>query len=97
MTVSRKLFVVVNAPSFAMSVMVALPVAFVIGLNASVSAEFVVLTTLVDVSATVARFVSDELTVTETLVLVVSVSITVTTAVFVVLSSKIVLDVMPVK
>ena len=60
--------------------------------------EFVPLTTLVEVIATVARFVSDALTVTVTFVLAVSTSITLMTEVrLVVASSKMVLVAMPVK
>ena len=96
-TVSKKLFVVVNAPSFAIKVIVALPVAFVFGLKVSVSAELVEFNTFVEVIATVTRLVSDELTVTDTLVLAVSVSIAFTTAVLlVVASSRIVLETTPV-
>ena len=76
---------------------VALPVAFVFGLKVSVSAELVEFNTFVEVIATVTRLVSDELTVTDTLVLAVSVSIAFTTAVLlVVASSRIVLETTPV-
>ena len=97
-TANTRLFVVLNAPSFAIKVIVAVPLAFVFGLNVRVKAEFVVPMLLVEVIATVAMFVSDELTVTDTLVLAVSVSITLITAVlFVVASSRIVSEVTPVK
>jgi hypothetical protein len=77
-------------------VIVALPLAFVSGLKVSVSAEFVVPMLFVAVSATATRFVSEEATVTATLVFAVSVSITFTTAVlFVVASSKIVFAASP--
>ena len=96
-TVSKKLFVVLNAPSLATSVMLKLPLAFVLGLNVSVSAAFVPLRIFVEVTATVAMFVSDEVAVTTRLLLAVSVSITLTTAVlFVVASSRIVLETTPV-
>ena len=68
------------------------------GLNVSVSAAFVELRMFVEVIATVAMFVSDELTVTTRLLLVVSVSIALMTAVlFVVASSRIVLEATPAK
>ena len=80
------------------TVIVAVPLAFVFGLKVRVKAELVVPILLVEVIATVAMFVSDELTVTETLVLAVSVSITLITAVlFVVASSRIVFVAIPVK
>jgi hypothetical protein len=72
--------VVLSAPSFAIKVIVALPLALVSGVNVSVNAEFVVPMLLVEVMATVARFVSEELTVTDHIGVRVSVSITVTTA-----------------
>ena len=97
-TVNTRLFVVLNAPSFATRVTVVEPKALVLGVKVSVKAEFVVPMLLVEVMATVAMFVSDELTVTDTLVLAVSVSMTLTTAVLlVVASSRIVFEVMPVK
>ena len=87
---------VVNAPSSAINVMVAVPVALVFGLNVKVSATFVLFRMLVEVIATVAMFVSDELTVTTRLLLAVSVSIAFTTAVmFVTASSRIVLATAP--
>ena len=95
-TVRTKLFVVVSVPSSAIKVIVAVPLAFVSGVNVIVKAELVAPTLFVAVSATVTRFVSEEATVTETLVFAVSVSITLTTAVlFVVASSRIVLEVTP--
>ena len=98
MTVSRKLFVVAAEPSFATSVMLTLPFALVLGLNVSVNAAFVPLTMFVEVIATVAMFVSDEVAVTTKLLLAVSVSITLITAVlFVVASSRIVLETTPEK
>ena len=97
-TVSRKLFVVLNAPSLATSVMLKLPLAFVLGLNVSVSAAFVPLRIFVALIATVAMFVSDEVAVTTRLLLAVSVSITFMTAVLlVVASSRIVLETTPAK
>ena len=95
-TVSRKLFVVLNAPSLATSVMLKLPLAFVFGLNVRVSAAFVPLRMFVEVIATVAMFVSDEVAVTTRLLLAVSVSITFMMAVLlVVASSRIVLETTP--
>jgi hypothetical protein len=97
-TVSKKLFVTLNAPSVPMSVMLTLPLAFVLGVKVSVSAALVELTMFVELIATVATFVSDELTVTTKLLLAVSVSITLITAVLlVVASSRIVLETIPVK
>jgi hypothetical protein len=70
--------------------------AFVFGVKVNVIAAFVPLTMFVEVIATVATFVSDELTVTTKLLLAVSVSIALTTAVvFVVASSRIVFAAMP--
>ena len=95
---SRKLFVVFNAPSDPMRVILTLPLALVFGVKVNVNAAFVLLTIFVDVMATVAIFVSDELTVTTRLLLAVSVSIAFTTAVvFVVASSRMVLETRPVK
>ena len=95
---SRKLFVVFNAPSDPMRVILTLPLALVFGVKVNVNAAFVLLTIFVDVMATVAIFVSDELTVTTRLLLAVSVSIAFTTAVvFVVASSRIVFDTIPEK
>ena len=85
-----------NAPSFAISVIVALPLALVFGVKVNVSAAFVLFRIFVEVIATVAMFVSDELTVTTKLLLAVSVSIAFTTAVvFVVASSRIVFATTP--
>ena len=98
MTVSKKLFVRFNAPSVPIKVMVAVPLALVLGVNVRVIAAFVLLTMFVEVMATVATFVSEELTVTTKLLLAVSVSIALmTTVLFVVASSRIVLATMPVK
>jgi hypothetical protein len=72
--------------------------ALVLGVKVNVRAAFVLLTILVEVMATVAMFVSEELTVTTKLLLAVSVSITLMTAVvFVVASSRIVLETRPAK
>ena len=88
--------VVLNAPSLAIKVIVALPLALVFGVKVNVSAAFVLFRIFVEVIATVAMFVSDELTVTTRLLLAVSVSIAFTTAVvFVVASSRIVFAITP--
>ena len=78
--------------------MLTLPLALVFGVNVRVIAAFVPLTMFVDVMATVAMFVSDEVAVTTKLLLAVSVSITLITAVvLVVASSRIVLETTPEK
>ena len=97
-TVSRKLFVEEAAPSFAISVMLKLPFMLVFGVKVSVTAALVRLTRLVEVIATSAMFVSEELTDTVTLVMSVSESSTLTTAVLLLdASSRIVLETSPVK
>jgi hypothetical protein len=97
-TVSKKLLVVLSAPSLPTSVMEAEPLALVLGVKVNVSATFVPLTMFVEVIATVAMFVSDEVAVTTKLLLAVSVSITLITAVLlVVASSRIVLETTPEK
>ena len=87
-TVRTKLFVLLSAPSVPIKVIVAVPLALVFGENVSVSAAFVLLTMFVEVIATVAMFVSDELTVTTKLLLAVSVSIALMTAVLLVVASS---------
>ena len=94
--VSKKLLVVLSAPSVPTIVMEAEPLAFVLGVKVSVSAAFVLLTMLVEVIATITRFVSEEIAVTTRLLLAVSVSIKLITAVvLVVASSRIVFATMP--
>ena len=61
---------------------------FVCGVKVRVNAELVLFNTLVEVIATVARLVSEELTVTETFVIAVSVSSTLTTAVLLLVASS---------
>ena len=97
-TVKAKLFVVLNAPSLEINVIVTLPLALVFGVNVRVRAAFVELRRFVEVIATVAMLVSDEVAVTTRLLLAVSVSITLITAVlFVVASSRTVFAAMPEK